>query len=610
VNAPGFAFLAPLTCLLIGAGEPPARADTPEQILKNLKDPSPRVRQLAAEAAGNRKVEAAVALLGELLKDKSGAVRQEAADALENMGAKAVPILISAVQDENVTLKELALQALGRIGPDAKEAVEAVTVALKHKDVRVRYYAAVALGQIGAAAKAALPELFAAATDTTTFQYIPPPVEIAPGIRAATMMPVGVASAAVVAVLHIDPDCGTKLAEATLPNLVAALDDKNPVSAQCALAALLALRKHALPAVPALEKAQLTATASTDMLIPMAIAAITGDSIKPYRDVIANTKLSIDTRAEAVGYLGGANPAKKALAVLNEFLTDPQPRIRVTAVATLSSAARNVTIRDRKFVLPNLLKLLGDSDVRKADRTLGPTTSLAAALAQIGPDVVPDLIAVVEDDNKPSIARYQAAEALGLLGPKAKAAKPALEDALDDLRPFLRVTFALALVQVGGDIKKALPVLRDALRHTDRGIDRAARSQGQVGPDSRRRGARAGEVSGGRCCKGPRHDGEIRERRGERCSGAGAGATWAGGARRGPGTHRGPQDVADGQALLAQFHLLRARKNRSGGERCCTRAPRQIENYEIRLRRSCARRARWHRPRGKGRGAANRGPID
>ena len=52
----------------------------------------------------------------------------------------------------------------------------------------------------------------------------------------------GVAEAAVLAALTIDPTCGAKLAEAALPDLIAALKDKDPAVAQSALAGALSTR--------------------------------------------------------------------------------------------------------------------------------------------------------------------------------------------------------------------------------------------------------------------------------------------------------------------------------------------------------------------------------
>src|SRR5207244_7438738 len=68
-------------------------------------------------------------------------------------------------KDRNGGVRRQAAPALGRIDPEAKGLVAALTDALKDKDERVRRGAASSLGQIGAAADAAVPVLIDALKD-------------------------------------------------------------------------------------------------------------------------------------------------------------------------------------------------------------------------------------------------------------------------------------------------------------------------------------------------------------------------------------------------------------------------------------------------------------
>lgn len=424
-----------------------AYADLPDEVLRDLKDPAPRVRQLAAEAAGKKKLEAAAPLLGELLADKDTGVQQAAADALVRIGPKAVPALVAGVGNEKPAVKRLAVASLARIGPGAVDAVEVLRGAFKDKDTDTRIHAAHALGKIGPGAKTALPDLIAAAKDTSN---------LGPRLRG---LPSGVADAAVTAALQIDPKCGPKLAESALPELTKAVTSKDAGTQLAAVAALRTLGEHARLALPALEEARKTATGFAETMIPNTIAAITGDSVRPHTDVIADPKATLNNRLRAVQALAYARPREKSCAALNELLTHSEVPIRTAALNSL-------TFRDdAKDALPNLLKLLGDAEVVKADQGFEGMGKLPYVLGRIGAGAVPGLVKVVEDDKQSALARFQAVQALALMGHRGKDAQPALEKALNDKYAFVALGAARALVQTGGDIDKALPVLRAGLEH-------------------------------------------------------------------------------------------------------------------------------------------------
>jgi len=82
---------------------------------------------------------------------------------LEN--TEAVPILMEIVRSKRVKAQLMAIQALTRLGPDAKDAVPALTEALAAKEPAVRAFAALALGRIGKPAMDALVPLEAALHD-------------------------------------------------------------------------------------------------------------------------------------------------------------------------------------------------------------------------------------------------------------------------------------------------------------------------------------------------------------------------------------------------------------------------------------------------------------
>ena len=66
-----------------------------------------------------------------------------------------------------------------------------------------------------------------------------------------------------------------------------------------------------------------------------------------------------------------------------------------------------------------------------------------------------------------TMVRFRAAEALGMLGPQAKQAVPALAEALKDEDAGVQVAAALALPEMGPAAKEAVPALTEALKDSD-----------------------------------------------------------------------------------------------------------------------------------------------
>ena len=88
----------------------------------------------------------------------------------------------------------------------------------------------------------------------------------------------------------------------------------------------------------------------------------------------------------------------------------------------------------------NQMPSLVDEDVRKA---------AAEALGKIGPDakaIIPALIKLLRDDDWG--IRWTAARALGNIGPNAKTAIPALTEFLEDKDGFIRTAAAEALEKI------------------------------------------------------------------------------------------------------------------------------------------------------------------
>jgi HEAT repeat protein len=109
-----------------------------QQSLK--QDTAGSVRRIAAYRLGRLGPAAApaVAELGRALEDRDSQVRRDAADALSLIGPMSVPVLIERLDSPNARTRELAVYALGKLGPLAKPAAGALEKRLADEDKAVR----------------------------------------------------------------------------------------------------------------------------------------------------------------------------------------------------------------------------------------------------------------------------------------------------------------------------------------------------------------------------------------------------------------------------------------------------------------------------------------
>lgn len=106
------------------------------------------------------------------------------------------------------------------------------------------------------------------------------------------------------------------------------------------------------------------------------------------------------------------------------------------------------------------------------------------ALGAIGVESVPALVAALNDAS--ADIRTAAADALGRVGPEAKAALPALTATLKDPEKAVRQHAAFALGVVDPEDAAVLPALVELLKDSDLEVRRhAALSLGRLGPSAR-----------------------------------------------------------------------------------------------------------------------------
>jgi HEAT repeat protein len=97
--------------------------------------------------------------------DSDPKVRIAAVDSLVGFGPAAVSAMVDRLKDKDSGVRGNAAEALGRIGPDAEDAVKPLARAVGDSDARVREVAAWALGKIGPASRDAVPALTQALRD-------------------------------------------------------------------------------------------------------------------------------------------------------------------------------------------------------------------------------------------------------------------------------------------------------------------------------------------------------------------------------------------------------------------------------------------------------------
>ncbi|MCK5806320.1 MAG: HEAT repeat domain-containing protein, partial [Lentisphaeria bacterium] len=464
---------------------------------------------------------AAIAALAEALDDESSPIRGAAVRSLASIGADAVPVLIKALQHSKVRVRGNAAIALALIGPDAKAAVPALIRLLQDKDWKIQIQAIKTLDAIGPQAKAAVPALVKLAggqdvalmTEATETLARMGPEGVRALQRLAADPPVA-ADSRLAALVHYtlestgnsrigqgivrSPDEITSNTEVAIPELIAALKDQDSTVRSKAIGALRQMGTPAKRALlqalesgdPALRRGAVEAWSS----FPSSAKERLSIFVEKLQDTDATVRWKA---AEGIYKLGAA--ARPAIADLVRALTDEHPGVQGFASLTLAKTgdagiqalAEALESDDQRlrwaaakgfcWAFPRtkgVLAILKERDVDTdpvyacVTGKVGPRTTKALVEALQGDDLVIRQAVVV------IIARH--------LGPKAKAAEPALIKMVTDPDAWLRYQAVSALSHIGPDAVEAVPVLIKAL--DDKGdcvALAAALALGNIGPAAR-----------------------------------------------------------------------------------------------------------------------------
>jgi HEAT repeat protein len=414
--------------------EPICRGKTAAEWVKALCDKDPDVRNDAAfrlhradmDDPEDREVMIAlVPVLGKLLQDEDDNVRSNAVGALGRAGwvsKAAVPLLIEAIKDKEVRVRVEAMTALGSVGPGAKDAVPVLMAALRDPGRAsaddVRKAAMSALARIGPAARAAIPMMIEIAKEKG-------------GEERWSML---------LDVCAFGPD-----AKDVVPLLLEMLKDKDRRARSEALYLLTNLGPAAEPAIPAFIEAL---RGDDDDLCMMAMHGLRrlGPTAKAAIPALLE---ALDTKREIRQTLMGQDfvwsvPAEAAQVLADVGMKDKEVILR------LARAVKRGAFRWQYW--PSLLQ----------EPKLGPVNEVTVATLS---DVLKDT------DPK---ARAWAAYTLGLVGPQASAAAPALVGRLKDDDEGARWAAATALGQIDSQTEQVVRGLAGALKDSAVGVRQAA----------------------------------------------------------------------------------------------------------------------------------------
>jgi HEAT repeat protein len=128
----------------------PAAAPLTRYVVKLLKSGDWDVQWAAADALGAivPSDPETIGVLIDFLGHDSNLVAGSSVAALAKVGVKAVPALIEATKSGSARQREFAADALGRIGPPAKDAIETLKKLLKSEHRPCQIWSAIALGKI------------------------------------------------------------------------------------------------------------------------------------------------------------------------------------------------------------------------------------------------------------------------------------------------------------------------------------------------------------------------------------------------------------------------------------------------------------------------------
>lgn len=445
----------------LGEFGPTAKDSVPALMALFVREsPEGRVAIANAWAEMGRGAGSAVPLLVELLRDPSAEVCVAAARALwsiERRPERVVPALMAMVESQGKTEeaagrgpseRELPIAApsaravylLGRIGPEARQAVPVLMSALEAPDGALCACAIEALGEIGPEARQAIPAIVQRLGDQREAGAV---VEPHRWTYAGTWE---VSMNAWLALGKMGP-------EAAL-GVIPALDHRDQAVRERAALALKQLGPDAVPAMDALIKALGDRKEAVRRYAACALGSI-GPAAQPALPALltAMKDPSSGVREEAADALPRMAPESPAVvAALIEALEDSDATVQAHAVMSLGKLGAGA-----RPAVPLIARLLSSDREYLTDGhpvlSMQLADCVASVLGELGPVAKEAVPALVEAAGSTNRTNWQIIPAIGKIGPEAKAAMPFL---LREGSP----DAALAIAQIDPDHPEVLPILR------------------------------------------------------------------------------------------------------------------------------------------------------
>lgn len=407
---------------------------------------------------------AAVPTLRTMLKDLSLFIRMESAKTLRRIAAseRVAPVFIEGLESPNLSIRCEAAYELGKMASGPKEAIAPLRKCLDDEQAMVQLHAARALWLINRD-PAVLPLLFAMAKSTEKYNRQQAIEHLGlPGMEAAKVLPIlreavrdsagSVRAAAVRSLGTVDAKI-----EERLPLILTAMKNGGPVVSSEAAQALQPLGPAAKSAVPLLIAALREANYTRLRAEVMDALGAIGEGASAAAPALVEMVRSEESeeREVALKALLQIGPAaRSALPAIRRVIDEDKGQIRVMAAAAAWRLGDDA--KGSNIVCKTLRCKEGEL-----------RTGAALLLGEVGAPakfMVPELRSLLRDPN--AMTRLAAAYSLWRLVADESAISM-LIDLLSDKQDALRCEAAVRLGMIGPPAKKAIPALKRVVHEDD-----------------------------------------------------------------------------------------------------------------------------------------------
>jgi HEAT repeat protein len=509
----------------LGVDARPAAASV-ARLMRDENDPD--IRRDAARTLAYLDASSAIPALKKALDDETALVRLAAAESLIELGEAAdviLPVLTKTLKSPRSEEQHEAARLLARLGPEAAPALLELHAALGEAETYATVRIIEALGRIGPAAKELVPIIKEKVKNHPSMALLRTPTALALWRIDRDPLALALLQDAVEAnrpllpqphpvLLRINPTAQTRQRIAallqsdnwqevllaadllgnqspdTVPRLVALLKDRN-VSLENHLRAAAILGRIGPDAKAALPPLAQLRDANGRLPLSVAVAIYQIDPKPEHARTILDYFENREYRVAAAEAIASLQPSGQAVIVELLLALDSkddafrlpcavalwrinQDKAALPAVVQALHAANAGTREEAAVVLgvefgaaaktavPDLVKRLFDARA-------GVRMCVAEALGRIGPaahEAAPALLALLEGDE-PSFVQSAACEALGLIVPKnTEPVEALLKRKLEHPHPMVRIHAALALSRIAAD-ERGVREAHRGLMHRD-----------------------------------------------------------------------------------------------------------------------------------------------